>query len=141
MLTSIRNRLTFANVVSVLALFIALGGTSVAATIAANSVGTNQLRNQAVTTSKIKDGAITGIKLGPITTVSKTSDPFGDRTVGSTFIQCPAGTTLLSGGGAADKSPVYTLLSRKSDPNGWRYDAANYSGVPTSVTVFANCLK
>jgi hypothetical protein len=39
-LNSIRNRLTFANVVSVIALFVALGGTTVAASIAANSVGT-----------------------------------------------------------------------------------------------------
>ena len=52
-------RLSFANVVSVLALFAALGGTAWAAsTLPPNSVGTKQLRSQAVTTEKIRPGAI-----------------------------------------------------------------------------------
>jgi hypothetical protein len=141
MLTSIRNRLTFANVVSVIALFVALGGTSVAASIVANSVGTNQLKNQAVTTSKIKDGAVTGTKLAPITPVSKTSDAFATSTAGGAFIQCPAGTTLVGGGGAGSEQHVWTTLSRKSGSNGWRYDAFNFGGGPATVTVFAYCLK
>lgn len=56
----ITSRLSFANVVSVLALFVALGGTAWAATaLPPNSVGTKQLKNQAVTTAKIHRGAIT----------------------------------------------------------------------------------
>ena len=47
-------RLTFANVISVLALFVALGGVSYAAvTLPAHSVGTLQLKKNAVTLSKI----------------------------------------------------------------------------------------
>jgi hypothetical protein len=50
--------------VSIVALIVALGGTSYAAfTLPANTVGTRQLKSGAVTTSKIKDGAVTGAKM------------------------------------------------------------------------------
>jgi hypothetical protein len=55
----IRGRLTFANVTSCLALFVALGGTSyAAATLAANSVGTRQIRTNGVGKSEIKSSAV-----------------------------------------------------------------------------------
>ena len=47
-------------IISVLALFAALGGTSLAAS---GLIGTNQIKNNAVTTSKIADGAVTTGKL------------------------------------------------------------------------------
>jgi hypothetical protein len=51
-------------VVSVIALVVALGGTSYAAfTLPKNSVGTKQLKNGAVTDRKIKNGAVTKTKL------------------------------------------------------------------------------
>lgn len=60
----IRPRLTFANVVSVIALFIALGGTGIAASqLGKNTVGTKQLKKNAVTTAKIKKGAVTAAKV------------------------------------------------------------------------------
>ncbi len=50
--------------VALVALFVALGGTSYAAlTLRRNSVGSKQLKKNAVTTSKIKNGAVTGQKL------------------------------------------------------------------------------
>src|ERR1700742_4494361 len=50
----LRPRLTFANVVSCLALFVALGGSAYAATqLPKNSVGTKQLKNGAVTVAKL----------------------------------------------------------------------------------------
>ena len=54
-----------AMVVSLIALFVALGGTSYAAITAvpANSVGTPQLKNSAVTGAKIKNGAVTAAKI------------------------------------------------------------------------------
>jgi hypothetical protein len=56
----LRRRLTFANVISLLALFIALGGTSYAVTaLPQNSVGTPQLKKNAVTSAKVKDGSLT----------------------------------------------------------------------------------
>jgi hypothetical protein len=51
-------------IVSLVALVVALGGTSYAAfTLPRNSVGTKQLKNRAVTTKKIKNGAVTGSKM------------------------------------------------------------------------------
>src|SRR5437763_15906565 len=50
--------------VSMIALIVALGGTSYAAyTLPKNSVGTSQLRNKAVTTKKIRNGAVTRSKM------------------------------------------------------------------------------
>ncbi len=62
---SIRKRLTYADVMSTIAVFLILGGaTALAATkLGKNSVGTKQIKNNAVTTAKIKNGAVTGAKV------------------------------------------------------------------------------
>jgi hypothetical protein len=77
----VRERLTFSNVVAVIALFVALGGTAVAA-LDRNSVGSLQLKKNAVTNSKIRNGAVTGPKvkestLGkvPRASVADTAEP------------------------------------------------------------------
>jgi hypothetical protein len=60
----ITRRLSYANVIASLALFIALGGASYAAVaIPANSVGTKQLKKSAVAGSKIKPNAISSAKV------------------------------------------------------------------------------
>lgn len=60
-----RGRLTYANVVSTLALFLVVaGGSALAADhLAKNSVGTAQIKKGAVTAAKIKNGAVTGAKI------------------------------------------------------------------------------
>jgi trimeric autotransporter adhesin len=60
-----RPRLTYANVIASLALFVALGGSAVAAGLAKNSVGPNQLKKGAVTASKIGKKAVTNGKIAP----------------------------------------------------------------------------
>jgi hypothetical protein len=58
-LARLRRRLTFANVLSASALFVALGGTSYAAiTLPDNSVGTSQIRTGGVGKSEVQTGAI-----------------------------------------------------------------------------------
>ncbi len=60
----ISGKLTYANVMATVAVFIALGGASYAAIkVPKNSVGTKQLKNGAVTADKVKNGAITGQKI------------------------------------------------------------------------------
>lgn len=54
----IRGHLTFANVVSLLALFVALGGTSYALTLGENSVGAKQIKRNAVGAPEIRKGAV-----------------------------------------------------------------------------------
>jgi hypothetical protein len=52
-------KLTYANTIATLALFVALGGSSYAAlTLPANSVGTRQLKKGAVTGEKVKSGSL-----------------------------------------------------------------------------------
>jgi hypothetical protein len=64
-LKQLTKRITYANVMSTIAVFLVLGGaTAVAAThLGKNSVGANQLKKGAVTTAKLKNGAVTGSKL------------------------------------------------------------------------------
>lgn len=72
-MSRLRSKLTYANVVSTLALFLVLaGGTAFAASrLAKNSVGTQQIKRNAVTAAKIKNGAVSGAKidLGSLGTV------------------------------------------------------------------------
>src|SRR5215217_3881452 len=59
MLRSLRDRLTYSNVMATVAVFVALGGTSYAAiTLPRNSVGTNQIRSNAVSSSKVKNRSL-----------------------------------------------------------------------------------
>jgi hypothetical protein len=61
----LRSKLTYANVVATLSLFLVLaGGSALAANqLAKNSVGSKQIKNNAITAAKIKNGAVTGSKI------------------------------------------------------------------------------
>jgi hypothetical protein len=60
-----RPRLTYANVIASLALFIALGGAAVAAGVPNNSIGPNQIKKGAVTAKAIRKQAVTAGKIAP----------------------------------------------------------------------------
>ena len=64
-MTFIRKRLTYANVMSSLAVFLVLGGATAFAAkqLGKNTVGTKQLKAKAVTTAKIKKEAVTTNKI------------------------------------------------------------------------------
>jgi hypothetical protein len=83
-------RLTYANVISTIALFVALGGTSYA--VARNSIGTAQLRTNAVTSAKVKNGSLRTGDLAPAARI-------GQR--GPRGPQGPAG----AGAGTVDLQP------------------------------------
>lgn len=145
-----RPRLTFANVIACLALFIALGGTGYAAfKLPKGSVGTKQIKRGAVTTTKVKRGAINLAKIkasaknklgtnvvarvGPEVTV--TANSFAKAEV-----QCQDGEQA-TGGGMFNESNVkvvhmtasYPLPQDTSSPadldgdpaDGWRVWASN----------------
>ena len=63
LVSRLKERLSFAVVVSMLAIFVALGGSAFAAGIlpAANSVGTPQLKAGSVTSGKVKDGTLKAV--------------------------------------------------------------------------------
>ena len=77
MLARLRPRLSFANVTSVLALFIALGGTGYAAvTLPRNSVGSTQIKKRAVGSSELKTNAVTSRACEPL---GRAERPLGPR--------------------------------------------------------------
>lgn len=101
---SIRKRLTFANVISCLALFVALGGAAYATgKLERNSVGTRQIKNNAVTEAKIKDGSVTGakVKSGSLTGMQINASSLG--TVPSAT-NATAATNATSLGGSQPRS-------------------------------------
>jgi hypothetical protein len=147
MLTRIRSGLTFANVVSMLALFVALSGGAYALTIPKNSVGAKQLKKNAVTRSKIKNGAVTSSKVktgsllaedfkarqlpagppGPKgdTGASVKDAPLPTRTTvfsqsggGVATAVCPAGYVAVGGGGNTGSAAAGLKLSEPQSPSG-----------------------
>jgi hypothetical protein len=76
----LRSKLTYANVMATVAVFVALGGASYAAVkLPKNSVGSKQIKVNAVTEAKIKDGAVTGAKIaaGTITGANVNASTLG----------------------------------------------------------------
>lgn len=77
----LRRRLTYANVMSTIAVFLVLGGGAAFAAnqLGKNSVGSKQLKKNAVTAAKIKNGAVTGAKIkdGAITGAKVTASSLG----------------------------------------------------------------
>lgn len=99
MLRGIRSRLTYANVVATLALFVALGGVGYAAVkLPRNSVGNPQLKADAVTGSKVRNRSLTAADF---------KDPVRGAT-GATGAAGPAGATGAAGpaGAAGPTGPA-----------------------------------
>lgn len=96
-----RNRVRYANVMSTIAVFVALGGTSYAvASLPPNSVGNKQLRSNAVTASKVRNGSIGRADLTPSARGSR----------GSRGPQGPAGPA-----GAAGPAGIGNIIVRTRD--------------------------
>ena len=96
---------------SLLALFVALGGTSYAAfSLPKNSVGTRQLRNNAVTTAKIKNHAVTGTKLD-LDGVTVPSASFANSAADATFAAQADNASLA--GNASNLGGI--------QPSGWQH--------------------
>ncbi len=105
----IHKRLTYANVMSSIAVFLILGGaTAFAATkiganeLKANAVKTGKIVKEAVTAGKLKNGAVTNAKIaaGAVTTDKLANDAVtGDKAKESTFSQVPSAANADTVGG------------------------------------------
>jgi hypothetical protein len=99
----VKPRLSFANVTSMLALFVALGGTSyAAATLSSNSVNKSHLRTNSVGKSEIRSRAVGQSEVGPnaigaseLRTSAVGSNDVKDETLGVNDI-APAGRAALA---------------------------------------------
>lgn len=106
-MSQIRKRLTYANVMSSIAIFFVLGG---GAAYAATKIGTKQLKASAVTTGKIKKEAVTTAKI-------KKNAVTGAKVKLSTLGTVPSAETannlngLKSFSGKGAENTVTTLLS------------------------------
>ena len=121
---ALRSKLTYANVISTLCLFLVLGGGAAfaAGQLAPNSVGTKQLRNAAVTGPKIKRASIEATKLTQLA-ISTLKGQKGDRgakgasgargATGSTGSKGERGATGPQGpqGAAGNPGAFATVLS------------------------------
>jgi len=92
----LRAHLTFANVVSLMALFVALSGGAYALTLPRNSVGAEQLKRNAVRSSKIKNSAVTSSKVKDASLLSKDFRP-GQLPSGPQGPQGPQGVQGVPG--------------------------------------------
>jgi hypothetical protein len=99
----LKRRLTYANVISTLCLFLLLGGGAYAAShLGKNTVGTKQLKKNAVTGAKVKDQSLTGkdIDLSKLGTVPNAQLAVHADTAGdSTTLQGNGPGAFIHGGG------------------------------------------
>jgi hypothetical protein len=109
----LKGKLTYANLMASVAVFIALGGSAYAALrVPPNSVGTRQLKAASVTTGKLANEAITAAKvaehsltsqdlnlqaLGTVPAAANATNAANANTVGGHAASCPAETTLIRG--------------------------------------------
>ena len=105
-MSRVRPRLTYANVMATVAVFLALGGISYAALkLPKNSVGTKQLKKNAVTGPKVKADALTGgdIKETTLGTVPSATDSqtvgglTASRLMDASKLHCPSGLIQMAG--------------------------------------------
>src|SRR4051812_43848497 len=118
-----RERISYANVVATLALFLAIGGVGYAATkLPKNSVGSKQLKKNSVRTAKIKNEAITTAKIaGDAVTGGKLNE--------SSLGQVPSAASAAHADSAANAGAV----------NGMHVGRINFLAAPSTpeTTVFS----
>ncbi|MGB2712485.1 MAG: hypothetical protein WBC33_13335 [Conexibacter sp.] len=149
MLHAMRRRLSFANVTSMVALMVALGGTSYAATtLSKNSVGSAQIKKGSVAGSDIRANAITSTKVknGSLKAVDFGANQLPAGAKGDTGAQGPKGDTGAFGAatvqffqaaadladGASQSYNVFCPAGQQAIAGGARGDATDSEG--TSVT-------
>ena len=132
----IRRHLSYANVMSTIAVIAALGGpTAVAVTVSASKKSDinkkGNIRAGRVTTPKLATGAVINTKLAGVEIV-QASGP------GNITAACPGGTRLMGGGGGIAGGGSLTNSGPAEGVNGWRANSNTGTGV---TTAYALCLR
>lgn len=102
----LRSRLTYANVMSTIAVFVALGGGAYALSVPKNSIGSRQLKRNAVTSPKIRSNAVTSAKVANRSL--KAEDLAPGVIPQPTAIPTPVPPPVLGGARATDTDPAPT---------------------------------
>jgi hypothetical protein len=102
----LRKRLSYANVMSTIAVFLVIGGASAFAAVqlGKNTVGSKQLKKNAVTAAKIKKNAVTAAKIknGAVTTAKLANDAAtGAKVLESSLGQVPHAANAVNAADAA----------------------------------------
>jgi hypothetical protein len=156
----LQGKLTYANVVATLALFIALGGASAfaATQLGKNSVGTKQIKNGSITLAKLSAGAQQTLKGSP-GTPGATGSQGPPGAPGATHLvvrvgplgepeskaECHPGEVATGGGGLTPgtKEVLFGSTPNKKKegevPTGWIADAETTEGTPAEVEAFVIC--
>jgi hypothetical protein len=154
-MTSLREKLSYANVVATIALVLAVAGIPTAAAITAskvkkNAVGTKQLKNGsitpaklakgAVTTPKIAMGAVGSAQLAPTHQVNASAD--GTQPGGTeAHAICAAGERVLGGGGFSATGLTVSVPNDVIPQGGTNFIGWKAGGSTTGVnTASAVCL-
>jgi hypothetical protein len=146
-----------AMIVAIVALIAALAGSA----YAAKKIGSHQLKKNAVTTNKIKDGAVTSGKLAqPVVAVTMrqgpdTTIPAGPGGFGTAEASCQPGERA-TGGGFFNPSVYYLVLTASYPtpnpgnppptgngkvPTGWKVWVANTGTGSQTVQAYVVCVK
>jgi hypothetical protein len=116
-----RPQLSYANVMSTIAVFVALGGTSYA--VARNSIGNRELKANAVTSAKVKDRSLTSSDLSPAARAGTrgprgAQGPAGRDGSGAALPAAEPWTPLSFGVGWGNYGSVYLGASYRKDQLG-----------------------
>jgi hypothetical protein len=131
------------------------GGSYPNPTIATKAVGTAKLADGGVTTAKLAAGAVSraslqkgvvgGQNLGPITPVSAsfTGHGFvhGPNSPNTLEVQCPSGSTVVSGGFQVGVIGGFNPASSVRSGNGWAITGIVPGALDIQVDVLAYCLQ
>ncbi len=150
-----RPRLSYANVMASIAVFLVLGGGAYAATaLPKNSIGAKQLKNGSITAAKLSASAKTTLKgaTGPqgipgpagapgVTKVTVRSGPSAN---GNSTASCLPGEVATGGGGFAEDPESWIWNSTPVQVNGqvptaWEASAETKTGNPSFVQAYAIC--
>jgi len=116
-----------------------LGPASVTSSeVADQSLTADDLGPNSVGSSELQTGSVRASELGTIIQVTN-STGIAAGANGGVSVDCPAGTTVISGGAQPANFGVEMTSSLRSG-NGWLYQAKNQNGAASTLTVFAYCL-
>lgn len=134
-MNSIRKRLSYANVMSSIAVFLVIGGATAFAALGKNSVGKKQLKANAVTTAKIKKEAVTAkkIKKGAVTTAKiKNGAVTGEKVNLATLGTVPLAATASVADSLSTMSAL-KLTKAFSSASGASSEAAAAAATPVTL--------